>query len=114
MGSRCVRRWVKHFKDGNTDSADQLQCGRLGTAATERNKQNVDEFIGQDKRVTVRETAVKPGVGHHEAQEMMEFCSHWVPCLLTGTKKHKMAWDCSPIHPTVQTWPPQTTTCSGP
>jgi hypothetical protein len=57
---------------------------------------------------------VKPGVGHHEAQEMMEFCSHWVPCLLTGTKKHKMAWDCSPIHPTVQTWPPQTTTCSGP
>jgi hypothetical protein len=27
MGANSVRRWVKHFKDGNTDIADQPRCG---------------------------------------------------------------------------------------
>jgi transposase len=43
MGTSSVRRWVKHFKDGNTDIADQPLCGRQRTAAAERNKQNVDD-----------------------------------------------------------------------
>jgi transposase len=38
MGVSSVRRWVKHFKDGNTDIADQPRCGRQRTAATKRNK----------------------------------------------------------------------------
>jgi transposase len=28
MGTSSVRRWLKHFKDGNTDIADQPRCGR--------------------------------------------------------------------------------------
>jgi transposase len=48
MGTSNVRRWVKHFKDGNTDIADQPRCGRQRTAATKRNKQKVDELIRQD------------------------------------------------------------------
>jgi transposase len=63
MGSSNVRRWVKHFKDGNTDIADQPRCGRPRTAATESNKQKVDEFIRQDRRITGRETAAQLGVG---------------------------------------------------
>jgi transposase len=59
MGASSVRRWVKHFKDGNTDIADQLRCGRPRTAATERNKQKVDELIRQDRRITFRETATQ-------------------------------------------------------
>jgi transposase len=50
MGTNSVRRWVKHFKDGNMDIADQPRCGRTGTVATERNKQKVDELIRQDRR----------------------------------------------------------------
>jgi hypothetical protein len=57
MGASSVRRWVKHFKDGNTDIADQPRCGRPRTAATERNKQKIDELIRQDRRITVREIA---------------------------------------------------------
>jgi transposase len=38
MGASSVRRWVKHFKDGNTDIADQLLSGRPKTAATESKK----------------------------------------------------------------------------
>jgi hypothetical protein len=52
MGTSSVRRWLKHFKDGNTDIADQPRCDRPRTAATERNKQKVDELIRQDRRIT--------------------------------------------------------------
>jgi transposase len=45
MGASSVRRRAKHFKDGNTDIADQPRCGRPRTAAAERNKQKVDELI---------------------------------------------------------------------
>jgi hypothetical protein len=70
-GASSVRRLVKHFKDGNMDIADQPRCGRLRTAATERNKKKVDEFIRQDRRITVRETAAKVGVGHCAVQMIM-------------------------------------------
>jgi plasmid stabilization system protein ParE len=95
MGASNVRRWVKHFKDGNTDIADQPRCGRQRTAATERNKQKVDELIRQDRRITFREIVAQLVVEHHAVQEMMEIlgyrkvCSSWVPRLLTGTEEHK-------------------------
>jgi hypothetical protein len=62
------RSWVKHCKDGNTDIADQPRCGRQRTAATERNKQKVDELIRQDRRITFRETAAQLGVGHQASE----------------------------------------------
>jgi transposase len=64
MGASSVRRWLKHFKDGNTDIADQPRCGRPRTAATESNKQKVDELIRQDRRITVRGIAGQLRVGH--------------------------------------------------
>jgi hypothetical protein len=63
---------VKHFKDRNTDIADQPRCGRPRTAATERNKQKVDVLIRQDRRIRVREIATQLGVVHHAVQEIME------------------------------------------
>jgi transposase len=93
MSVSSVRRWVKHFKDGNTDIADQPRCDRPRTAATERNKQKVDELIRQDQRITFREIAAQLGVGHRAVQEMMEIlgyrkvCSRWVPPLLTSTEE---------------------------
>jgi len=32
MGASSVRRWVKHFKDRNTDITNQLHCGQLRTS----------------------------------------------------------------------------------
>ena len=32
MGVSSVRRWVKHFKDGNTSNQDQPRSGRPHTA----------------------------------------------------------------------------------
>jgi hypothetical protein len=52
MGASSVIRWVKHFKDGNMDVADQLHCGQPRTAATECNKQIIDKLIRQDESIT--------------------------------------------------------------
>ena len=52
MGASSVRRWVKHFKDGNASIQDQPRSGRPRTASTERNKERVDEIIQDDRRVT--------------------------------------------------------------
>ena len=48
MGASSVRRWVKHFKDGNTGIQDQPRSGRPRTASTEPNKKRVDEIIKTD------------------------------------------------------------------
>jgi len=53
MGASSVRRWVKHFKDGNTSIQDQPWSGRPQAPSIERNKQRVDEIIQDDRRVTV-------------------------------------------------------------
>jgi hypothetical protein len=54
MAASSVRRCVKHFKDGNTDIADQLRYDRPRTAATERKKRKVNKLIRQDRRITFR------------------------------------------------------------
>jgi transposase len=70
MSTNSVRRWVKHFKDGNTEIANQPRCGRPRTAATECKKQNLDENIRKDARITVTENAAQLGVGHYAVQMM--------------------------------------------
>jgi hypothetical protein len=39
---------MKHFKDGNMEITNQPGHGQLRTAATEHNKQKVNEIIRQD------------------------------------------------------------------
>jgi len=53
MGASRVRRWVKHFKDGNMSIQDQPRSGRPRTASTEHNKERVDEIIQDNRHVTV-------------------------------------------------------------
>ncbi|PNF20339.1 hypothetical protein B7P43_G13210 [Cryptotermes secundus] len=92
MGASSVRRWVKHFKDGNTSIEDEPRSGRSRTASTERNEERVDEII-QDDCVTVDTIARKLGIGHSAVHEMIEslgyrkVCARWVPQLLTEDHK---------------------------
>ena len=96
MGMSSVRRWVKHFKDGNTSIQDQPRSGRPWTASTECNKERVDKIIQDDRRVTVDTIARTLGIGHYAVPEMIEslgyrkVCAHWVPRLLT--EDHKGQW----------------------
>ena len=65
MSASSVRRWVKHFKDGNTSIQDEPRSGRLRTASTEDNKQTVDEIIQDYRRLTVDTVARPLGIGHN-------------------------------------------------
>jgi len=93
MGVSSVRRWVKHFKEGNTSIQDQPRSGRPRTDSTERNKESVDETIQGDRRVTVDTIARTLGIGHYAVQEMIESLGYrkvyvrWVPRLLTEDHK---------------------------
>ncbi|PNF34140.1 hypothetical protein B7P43_G01150 [Cryptotermes secundus] len=93
MGANCVRRWVKHFKDGNTSIENEPRSGRPRRASTESNKKRVDEIIQDDRRVTLNTIARKLGIGHSAVEEMIEslgyrkVCARWVPLLLTEDHK---------------------------
>jgi len=93
MGASSVRRWVKHFKDGNTIIQDQPRSGRPRTASTERNKKRFDEIIKEDRRVTLDAIATKLGMGHSAVQEKIgslrnrKNCVRWVMLLLTEDHK---------------------------
>jgi transposase len=119
MGASSVRRWVKYFKDGNTDIADQPLCGRPRTAVTERNKHEVHELIRQDRRITVRETAAQLGApcgpgddGDTGISEILFPLGFSLAYEYRGTEH---GWELL-SHPPYQSGfgPAQTTTCSGP
>jgi histone-lysine N-methyltransferase SETMAR len=93
MGASSVRRWVKHFKDGNTSIQDQPRSGRPCTASTEPKKKIVDEIIKEDRRVTLDAIATKLRIGRSAFQEMIgslgyrRICARWVPRILTEDHK---------------------------
>ena len=93
MGASSVRRWVKHFKDGDTSIQDQPRSIHPRTASTEHNKERADEIIQDDRHVTVDTRARTLEIGHYAVQEMIEslsyrkVCARWVPHLLTEDHK---------------------------
>jgi transposase len=70
MCASSVRRWVEHFKDGNTSIQDQPRSGHPRTASTELNKKRADEIIKEERRMTLDAIATKHGIGHSAVQEM--------------------------------------------
>jgi hypothetical protein len=78
MGAGGVRRWLKHFRDGNTDIADQQRYGRPRTAATKGNKQKADELIRQDRRICQRNCSTTWS-RHHAVQETMKISETLFP-----------------------------------
>jgi hypothetical protein len=93
MGVSTVRRWVKHFKDGNT--------GHRRSAAL-WSTENCCNWEQQTKSRRVHQTRPKDnsqrnctavGVGHHAVQEILEYrkvCSRWV--LLQREASHFMSY----------------------
>jgi hypothetical protein len=53
MGASFVRRWVNHFKIGNTDIVYHRCSDCPRTACTERNTGKIDELIRENILVTV-------------------------------------------------------------
>jgi len=93
IGASSVRRWVNHFKGGNTNIQDQPHSSRPRTASAEPNKKKVDEIIKEDRHLMLDAIATKLGTGHNAVQEMIgslgywKICACWVLRLLTEDHK---------------------------
>ena len=116
MGVSSVRRWVKHFKDGNTSIQDEPCSWHPRTASMERNKERVDELIREDRCVTVTDITAKLAVGHSAVHEMIQslgywkVCARWFPGLLTEDHKlQRFGWETLPHPPYSPNWYPLTT-----
>ena len=98
-----VKRWVTHFKSGESSITDKPRSGRPSTADTEENRVLVDELIRSDRRTTVREIVDKIGTGHNAAQNIIsdlgysKVCARWVPRQLTDELKRSRQEVCTEL-----------------
>src|ERR1700761_8057826 len=96
-----VLRWMKKFKEGETNIEDKPRSGRPSTATTDNNRQRVDQLIRTDRRVTIRELAAQLDVGHDIIQQIVDdleyrkLTAKWVPRQLTSALKKRRVEVCS-------------------
>lgn len=94
-----IFKWHKRFKDGRISILDDTGRGRrpiIGPALVT----SVEEFVNQDRRVTVREVATEVGISYGSAWnilrdnlEMTRVCARWVPRILKDHEKERRVND---------------------
>ena len=88
-----VRRWVRHFQDGEKGVHDKPRPGRPCTAVTPRNEERLDQLIRGDRRIKTSELCAQLNVGCNALEKMLEHlgyhkvCARWVPRMLTEDHK---------------------------
>jgi hypothetical protein len=112
MGTSSVRRWVKHFKDGNTDINAQPRCERCILVDFSEKKKRGGGTINAGRYVQTLNKlrrALREKRHPSTCQRQASYCTSDL-----AEEKKRTAGNCSSIHLTVRILPPQTTTCSGP
>ena len=96
--NRTMRRWLQEFNEGR-DTAEHLPIsGSPTTAITPEMILRCDDLIGNDPRITVRESASELGIGSsavdsilHDHLHVKEHLIRWVPrCLATNMKRDRV------------------------
>ena len=89
-----IRRWVKSFREGREDTADDHRSGRPITATSASVVEKVSNAIDKDRRLTTREVAEVVGISHDSAHKILtvdlgkkKLCARWIPHLLTDEQK---------------------------
>lgn len=84
-----VKRWKKHFEEGNDSVQDEPRKGRPSIADDESNIARVEALVLSDNQITVEQIAAESGLSHgtilkilHEHLNMSKVCTEWVPSLL--------------------------------
>jgi hypothetical protein len=68
MGAIIVRRCVKHFENCSTGTGNQPCICRLSTLSTKRKTGKINELIGENQNVTMKNVAAEIGIGHSVVQ----------------------------------------------
>lgn len=94
MSKRSVYHWIDHFKAGRTSVSHQEGAGRPRTSTGSVNIERAEEMVMEDRRTTVDMVAVKLGVSHGSAHNILhnelgfrKVSARWVPRQLTETHK---------------------------
>ena len=88
-----IWRWVKSFREGREDTADDHRSGRPITATSASVVEKVSNAIDKDRRLTTREVAEVVGISHDSAHKILtvdlgkKLCAQWIPHLLTEEQK---------------------------
>ncbi|GFO46264.1 histone-lysine N-methyltransferase SETMAR [Plakobranchus ocellatus] len=93
--SRCrVYKWCTWFGEGRTSLGDEPKFGRPKTSTNEENTTRVDELIRCDRRMKIREIALKPEIPKSTVHEIVhdtlgyrKVSARWVPKMLTEDHK---------------------------
>ena len=98
-----VKRWVVHFRNGNSDICDKPRSGRPASVATPEKKASVDGLIRNDRRISCRIIANSLGISFGTAQTIVaelgysKVCARWVPRQLTDELKATRANICTDL-----------------
>jgi len=68
MGASIIRQCVKHFENCSTGTGNQPCSGRLSTVSTKRKTREINELIGENRNVTMKNVAAEIGIGHSVVQ----------------------------------------------
>ena len=89
LANSAISKWKRCFKDGRESTEDDKHTGRPVTITTEKKVVEIQEFILEDRRVTVETVARHFDISYDTAQDIMtnklgmrRVSARWVPRLL--------------------------------
>ena len=89
LANSAISKWMRRFKDGRESTEDDKHTGRPVTITTEKKVAEIQEFILEDRRVTVKTVARHNDISYGTAQDIMtsklgmrHVSTRWVPCFL--------------------------------
>ena len=102
-----MKKWVSRIKDEDDPSWSNLQdrrrSGRPSSAVNPGNSDEVEELIGDDRRITTDDIAECVGVSHGSAVNIVnglgfaKVCARWVPRQLLDFHKQACFEACSEL-----------------
>ncbi|MCG8044068.1 MAG: hypothetical protein JAY66_00005 [Candidatus Thiodiazotropha taylori] len=100
----CIHKWWHRFSDGRTSTKDDARSGRIVKYTTEENCAAIEQYVMEDRRVTVRNVAEDFNLSYGTAQEILteklelsRVCARWVPRLLQPDQKRVRKQICRDI-----------------
>ena len=89
LANSAISKWMRRFKDGKESTEDDKYTGKPVTITTEKKVAEIQEFILEDRRVTVETVVRHFGILYGTAQDIMTnklgmrlVSARWVPRLL--------------------------------
>ena len=89
ISKSAISKWMNRFKEGRDTTKSDKRKGRPVTVSNERNVAEIQEYILEDRRVTVENVPEQFGISYGTAQDIMSdklgtrrVSARWVPRLL--------------------------------